>query len=164
MIRTRSSNFFRIIFLSFLLIFYSFYANSSDYISRGYYVIDLKNKIEWLRCPVGMVWQKNECEGKALKLELIQVKEAIKVANEQLGGPWRLPTRLELESLICRECINVKINTKIFPHTPAEPFWSGEKNIWQPRYNWIVNFFNGNTFGRFPDYKPNYARLVRDRN
>ena len=87
MIRTRSSNIFRIIFLSFLLIFYSFYANSSDYISRGYYVIDLKNKIEWLKCPVGMVWQKNECEGKALKLELIQVKEAIKVANEQLGGP-----------------------------------------------------------------------------
>ena len=43
-------------------------------------------------------------------------------------------------------------------------FWSKDKNFWQPRFNWIVNFLNGNTFGRYPDYKPNYIRLVRDRN
>ena len=97
----------------FINLFWNTNSFSSNFIDKGFYVIDLKNKIEWLKCPVGMVWQKNECEGKALKLELIQVKEAIKVANEQLGGPWRLPTRLELESLICRECINVKINTFI---------------------------------------------------
>ena len=164
MFRTRSSKFFKIIFFLNLFIFFPFFANSSDYISRGYYVIDLKNKIEWLKCPVGMVWENSECKGKALKLELVQVNEAITIANKQLGGLWRLPSRLELESLICKKCMKVKINTKIFPNTPAEPFWSGEKNIWQPEYNWIVNFFNGNTFGRFPDYKPNYARLVRDRN
>ena len=164
MIRTRSSKFNKIKFLLFLLILYPFCAHSSDFISRGYYVIDLKNKIEWLKCPVGMVWQHNECKGKAVKLELSQIEEAISMANNQLGGKWRLPSRLELESLICKKCSNVKINTEIFPRTPAEPFWSGEKNTWQPRYNWIVNFFNGNTFGRFPDYKPNYARFVRDRN
>ena len=30
--------------------------------------------------------------------------------------------------------------------------------IWQPQFNWIVNFLNGNTFGRYPGYKPNYIR------
>ena len=27
-----------------------------------------------------------------------------------------------------------------------------------------LHFLNGNTFGRYPGYKPNYIRLVRDRN
>ena len=74
------------------------------------------------------------------------------------------PNSKELESLICIKCEKVKINLKIFPKTPPEPFWTKDKNYWQPKFNWIVNFLNGNTFGRYPGYKPNYIRLVRDRN
>ena len=72
--------------------------------------------------------------------------------------------RKELESLLCGNCEKVKINLKIFPKTPPEPFWTNDKNFWQPKFNWIVNFLNGNTFGRYPGYKPNYIRLIRDRN
>ena len=46
--------FFISIFLSFLTLKLAF---SYDYIQRGYYVIDLKNKIEWMTCPVGMIWK-----------------------------------------------------------------------------------------------------------
>ena len=151
----------------FIVIFFIFLTKlliASDYIPRGYYVIDLKNKIEWMTCPVGMVWKEKTCFGIAKKYELKLVPEIVKIANEQLDGNWRLPKRIELESLICKECSEVKINLKFFPKTPPEPFWSGDKNFWQPKYNWIVNFFNGNTFGRYPSYKPNYVRLVRDRN
>ena len=45
-----------------------------------------------------------------VKLKLDQVKEAIKIANEQLGGKWRLPNRVELENLVCHNCKTVKIN------------------------------------------------------
>ena len=38
--------------LSFLFLFV-FKAQSSSYIDKGYYVIDLKNKIEWLKCSAG---------------------------------------------------------------------------------------------------------------
>ena len=151
----------------FIVIFFIFLTKlliASDYIPRGYYVIDLKNKIEWMTCPVGMVWKEKTCFGIAKKYELKLVPEIVKIANEQLDGNWRLPKRIELESLICKECSEVKINLKFFPKTPPEPFWSSDKNFWQPKYNWIVNFFNGNTFGRYPSYKPNYVRLVRDRN
>ena len=117
-----------------------------------------------MTCPVGMVWKGNTCIGEAKKFELKFVPEIIKLANNQLEGSSRLPTRNELESLICLECEKVKINLKIFPKTPPEPFWTKDKNFWQPKFNWIVNFLNGNTFGRYPDYKPNYIRLVRDRN
>ena len=57
----------------------------------------------------------------------------------------------------------VKINKEIFPNTPPESFWTSEKNPWQPRFMWTVNFFTGYTFGRFPGFIPNYVRLVRDR-
>ena len=30
-----------------------------------------------------------------------QVEQAKAKANEQLGGDWRLPTRKELESIVC---------------------------------------------------------------
>ena len=124
----------------------------------------LKNKIEWMTCPVGMVWKVNTCIGEAKKFEFKFIPEIKKLANKQLEGSWRLPTRNELESLVCLECEKVKINLKIFPKTPPEPFWTKDKNYWQPQFNWIVNFLNGNTFGRYPGYKPNYIRLVRDRN
>ena len=164
MYRILSSKFIKLIIWIFFLFLVPKFVSASDFITRGYFVIDLKNKIEWLTCPVGMVWKGNTCSGKAKKYELKFIPEIIELANNQLEGSWRLPTRNELESLICQKCQKVKINLKIFPKTPPEPFWTKDKNFWQPKFNWIVNFLNGNTFGRYPDYKPNYIRLVRDRN
>ena len=164
MYRMLSSKFIKLIIGIFFLFLIPKSLLASNYISRGYYVIDLKNKIEWMTCPVGMVWKGNTCIGEAKKYELKFIPEIIELANNQLEGNWRLPSRNELESLICHECQKVKINLKIFPKTPPEPFWTKDKNFWQPKFNWIVNFLNGNTFGRYPGYKPNYIRLVRDRN
>ena len=164
MCRILSSKFLKLISGIFFLFLIPKFLLASQYIPRGYFVIDLKNKIEWMTCPVGMVWKGNTCIGEAKKFELKFIPEIIKLANNQLEGSWRLPTRNELESLICLECEKVKINLKIFPKTPPEPFWTKDKNFWQPKFNWIVNFLNGNAFGRYPSYKPNYIRLVRDRN
>ena len=134
MCRILSSKFIKLIFGIFFLFLTPKLVLASEYIPRGYFVIDLKNKIEWMTCPVGMVWNKNTCNGIAKKYELKFLPDII------------------------------KINLKIFPKTPPEPFWTKDKNYWQPKFNWIVNFLNGNTFGRYPGYKPNYIRLVRDRN
>ena len=30
--------------------------NASNFIDKGFYVIDLKNKIEWLKCSAGQQW------------------------------------------------------------------------------------------------------------
>ena len=85
--------------------------------------------------------------------------------NNQLGGLWRLPTRKELENLVCMSCETAKISKKFFPNTPYEPFWTGEKNNWSKTkgFYWSVNFFTGHTFGRFPGHIPNFVRLVREK-
>ena len=136
---------------------------ANNFISRGYYVIDLSQKLEWLTCPVGMVWENKTCVGTPVKLKFSEIETAIFQANEQLKGKWRLPNRAELEKIICIKCKKVKINKEIFPNTPPESFWTSEKNPWQPKFLWTVNFYTGHTFGRFPGFIPNYVRLVRDR-
>ena len=42
-----------------LLLFFLFINKNllaSSFIDKGYYVIDLKNKIEWLKCSAGQQW------------------------------------------------------------------------------------------------------------
>ena len=156
------------IIILFFIIFSTIKLNANDaFYSKEHIIHDLKLNLLWLRCSVGQIWNSktNSCEGKALKLKMSQIDEVITQANNQLGGSWRLPTRKELENLVCMSCEKSKINNKFFPNTPYEPFWTGEKNNWSKSkgFYWSVNFFTGHTFGRFPGHIPNFVRLVRER-
>ena len=90
---------------------------SADFIDKGYYIIDLVNKVEWLKCTVGQVWDedKKKCLGSAKKLNMEEIKEANIQINQQLEGEWRLPKRKELEGLICKDCEGAKIDKRFFP-------------------------------------------------
>jgi len=138
-------------------------ALAGTYVDKGMYVIDLENGIEWLKCSVGQQWDEETCIGEALRLPHEAMPQVLAQANAQLGGKWRLPSRKELESLVCETCEPVKINAETFPNTLGEPYWTGEANSFPPNAFWSVNFYNGNSFGRFPGYKELAVRLVRDR-
>ena len=138
-------------------------AKDAQFIAKEHIVIDLKSGVEWLRCSVGQRWNGTECIGEIVKLNQEMAVQAIKLANEQLGGNWRLPTRMELENIVCHVCDRPKIDKSIFPNTPAEPFWTGEQNQYSPRHVWSVNFFTGHTYGRFMPFQDLVIRLVRDR-
>ena len=139
------------------------FANNAQFIAKDHIVIDLQSGVEWLRCSVGQRWDGAQCVGEIVKLNQEMSVQAIELANEQLGGNWRLPTREELENIVCQECSRPKIDASIFPNTPAEPFWTGEQNQYSPRHIWSVNFFTGHTYGRFMPFQDLVIRLVRDR-
>ena len=107
--------------------------------------------------------EKQNCLGHAIKLDHKEIKEANMMLNDQIEGEWRLPNRKELESLICEECKEAKINEELFPNTPAEPFWTSQRNWWSPKFFWSVNFFTGHSYGRFVPEKKLFTRFVRDR-
>ena len=130
---------------------------------REHLVIDLQSNVEWMRCSVGQVWSGDDCDGEALKLTQADLSKAIVIANDQMGPGWRLPTRAELEGLVCDGCAPVKIELDSFPNTLAEPYWTGEVNGFAPRHIWTVNFMTGHTYGRFFPTQEVLARLVRDR-
>ena len=101
--------------------------------------------------------------GIAKKLNMSEIDEAKKQINSQLDGTWRLPSRKELESLVCKSCEEVKIDLILFPNTPAEPFWTYQRNWWSQNFFWSVNFFTGHTFGRFVPEKRLFVRFLRER-
>ena len=138
-------------------------ANAANFMTRDHIVIDLRHGIEWLRCSVGQVWDGTTCHGKVMTLDHDQIAQAIEMANEQLGGSWRLPDREELEGLLCPTCGPPMIDAEIFPGTSGEPYWTGQVNNMAKRFYFSVNFLNGWTYGRFLPSKQLAVRLVQDR-
>jgi hypothetical protein len=137
--------------------------NAANFMTRDHLVIDLRHGIEWLRCSAGQVWNGVTCSGELVRLDHEQIEQAIKLANEQLGGNWRLPDREELEGLVCPTCGPPQIDAAIFPGTSGEPYWTGQVNNIARRFYYSVNFLNGWTYGRFLPAKQLAVRLVRDR-
>jgi hypothetical protein len=136
---------------------------SGHFMVRDHLVIDLQHGVEWMRCSVGQIWNGTDCEGVAMQLTQEDVAKAIVIANAQLGPGWRLPSRAELEGLVCKACAPVKIELDSFPNTLGEPYWTGEVNGFAPRHIWTVNFMTGHTYGRFFPTQQVLVRLVRDR-
>jgi len=136
---------------------------SGHFMVREHLVIDLQHGVEWMSCSVGQIWNGTDCEGVAVQLTQEDVARAIVIANAQLGPGWRLPSRAELEGLVCKACAPVKIELDSFPNTLGEPYWTGEVNGFAPRHIWTVNFMTGHTYGRFFPTQEVLVRLVRDR-
>ena len=138
---------------------------SSDeaYVIKDDRVIDLRSGVEWLRCSLGQQFEEGTCTGEVLRLSQDEVKKAIQIANHELGGIWRLPTREELEYLLCKTCPAPKINKSVFPGTESEPYWTGQRNWISPKNFWSVNFMTGHSYGRFFPYQRLAVRLLRNR-
>lgn len=137
---------------------------TAQYYSEGNTVVDFENGVTWYKCTLGQTYNPDNgsCEGNAQRLNHAEIAEALKQAESQLGGTWRLPTRKELESLVCKRCDNPKIDKRYFPGTESEPYWTGQKNWISPRNYWSVNFMTGHTFGRFFPNQRLLAMIVQD--
>jgi hypothetical protein len=139
------------------------HAGDSRFVTKGHIVVDLERQIEWLRCSVGQRWNGSECSGNIVNLSLDMVPKALEIANEQLGGGWRLPSKAELKSIVCKECGSPKIDKEIFPNTDNAPYWTGDQSIFNSKFYVSVNFHTGFSFNRFSPIKELAVRLVRDR-
>ena len=138
-------------------------AGDSRFVTKEHIVVDLEHQIEWLRCSVGQRWNGSECSGNIVNLSLEMVPKALEIANEQLGGGWRLPSKAELKSIVCKECPSPKIDKEIFPNTDNAPYWTGDQSIFNSKFYVSVNFHTGFSFNRFSPIKELAVRLVRDR-
>ena len=138
-------------------------ADDSRFVTKEHIVVDLERQIEWLRCSVGQRWNGSECSGNIVNLSLDMVPKALEIANEQLGRGWRLPSKAELKSIVCKECPSPKIDKEIFPNTDNAPYWTGDKSIFNSKFYVSVNFHTGFSFNRFSPIKELAVRLVRDR-
>jgi formylglycine-generating enzyme required for sulfatase activity len=64
-----------------------------------------------------------------------------------LGGhdDWRLPSRMELVSIVDYTRQNPSLDASVFPETPFEWFWSASPVADETEQYWYVAFFDGDT-------------------
>ena len=78
------------------------------------------------------------------------------------GGGWRLPTRIELMSLVDYTSPNPVIDMSAFPETPADYFWSSSIYAGDAMSAWNVNFkFSDGMADKSEMIKPHRVRCVR---
>ena len=154
---------FVIVFLILIIKCSNAHASDSRFIAQEHIVVDLERQIEWLRCSVGQRWNGSECSGNIVNLSLDMVPKALEIANKQLGDGWRLPSKAELQSIVCKTCPSPKIDKAIFPNTDNAPYWTGDQSFFNSRFYVSVNFHTGFSFNRFSPIKELAVRLVRDR-
>jgi hypothetical protein len=110
---------------------------------------------------MGQTFNGYTCIGDPSPLTLEQGRASAQLARQELEGQWRLPTYQELESLVCRSCKGVKIDSTLFPNTAPGAYWSESDNALNAHLYWSVSFLNGFSFGRNPPELQHYVRLVR---
>lgn len=99
-------------------------------------------------------WSQTLCDGKH-----VNYADAEKAA-ESLGEGWRLPTRLELESILDLSRHDPAIDTDVFPDTESDWYWSSTPTAWNPSAVWIVSFSGGGVLDD-PRLSGACARAVR---
>lgn len=143
--------------------FHSSSARAGDYIQQDNKVVDLTLGVNWARCSLGQTWTGSDCAGTVGRYSVEAALEIAEKRNAEDGTDWRLPTRKELEGLVCKKCDRPKIDADAFPGTSAEPYWTSESNNYAPVHSWSVNFFTGHTYGRFYPNQELAVRLVESR-
>lgn len=74
---------------------------------------------------------------------------------------WRLPTVEELFALADRSRYNPAIDTKAFPDTSSEWYWTSTITTWSSSLAWLVGFYYGSADDYFRGDSYGLVRAVR---
>ncbi len=83
----------------------------------------------------GLTWEQAVTAGPSTWNDALAFCGALKLA----GGGWRLPSRIELLSIVDFTQVPT-IDAAHFPSTPMDGFWSGSLLAGNAAYAWTVNF------------------------
>ncbi|WP_090380187.1 DUF1566 domain-containing protein [Pseudomonas anguilliseptica] len=114
------------------------------FVLKGGEVLDLQTHLRWQRCSFGMEWDGlGGCSGKQ---KLVTLKEAQRSAVA-LGDGWRLPSAVELHSLVDVSHSDVVIDTVVFPggvdQGEGAKYWSSSQVEDIPSLFYYIDFLSG---------------------
>jgi len=74
--------------------------------------------LEWRRCVEGYFWNGDDCVGDLVGYDW---QQALEIASD---NTWRVPSIVELRTLVEHCNDSPAINRRVFPRAPAEVYWS----------------------------------------
>ena len=119
---------------------------------------DMLHAVAALRAPAvaaPLEWSATLCDGKRVN------HAAAEKACAALGDGWRLPTRIELLSLVDDTRSEPAIDVARFPDTQSAAYWTATPLASDSSYAWIVLFGYGGASGCRRDYYNAFVRAVR---
>jgi hypothetical protein len=93
-----------------------------------------------LDAVTGLMWHR------AVEPRFFSWEDALAHCGElELGGydDWRLPSRLELVSILSLGFLNPSINRAVFPDTPSDWYWTSTESAELEEEAWFVYFYLG---------------------
>lgn len=137
---------------------------SSDYtdLANGT-VLHKPTNLTWQRCMVGQTWTGSACSGTPSTMNWSQANAL--TSNFAGQTDWRLPTALELQSLVDYTKYDMSINADVFPQTFTSEVWSSSTttapNSTSPDFAWTVEFRFGYLTTKSKTLEPYGVRFVR---
>ncbi len=130
---------------------------AGDIRAAGAELIDMAQPLKALAAQPaqGLEWSHTLLDG------VSATYEEAEAACAELGAGWRLPTRVELESLLDLTRHAPAIDTDKYPDTESAYYWTSTPCAWNEAACWAVDFYNGDVDNALRHY---YAcvRAVRD--
>lgn len=127
----------------------------------------------WMRCSLGQSWNGRGCTGAVRQYTWQQAVQAAVDINSGAADDdgdgragyagrtdWRLPDKMQLESIIEEGCHAPAINATFFPDTPSHWYWSATPSSSNRDIAWLINFQNGYDGADAKSYAAR-VRLVR---
>jgi hypothetical protein len=106
----------------------------SDYLVQGGVVLDRRT---------GLAWQQGWAAGTSWADAMAQCEQLNTAGYAGHTSGWRLPTAIELLSLVDSSTVEPAINSAAFPSTPSTPFWSASTPCTDAGIAWEVGFARG---------------------
>lgn len=105
----------------------------------------------------GLTWQR---DSDARSFTWAEAKQYCACWSADGSTGWRLPSRIELVSLVDWTASSPSLDARAFPGTPSENFWTSSPVTIDPGLGYLVFFLNGHT--TYSDMEYAYrARCVR---
>ncbi len=119
----------------------------------GNEVHDLKTELIWQRCLVGQEWNGARCTGSPHKLTFTQ-------AQKLEADGWRLPNKLELETILDNSGIKPTIHRRAFFGVGGD-VWTSSTSGGVSHQAWAVSFDYGLAYSALRS-NSFYVRLTRN--
>ncbi len=115
--------------------------------SQGAEVQDPGSHLVWQRCLVGKQWDPvaQQCTGAAKKMSWQVAMNLAKPAGDSVAKPtrWRLPSYIELLTLVDLNCSGPAVNARWFGDSDASYLWSSSSYEQLADYAWGLKYARG---------------------
>ena len=128
----------------------------SRYVIKGGEVYDKTSNLTWERCSVGQSWADSSgCTGTVLALPF-------DAAQKQGGKGWRVPSMVELSTLIAPTCHAPAVNDEAFPGMAPDKlaYWTSTSDDAELAW-YLISFLDGEIYDARDYDTARAVRLVR---